>query len=215
VIETIDWSAGQVLDAIEESGSADNTIVVFTSDNGPWMNLPLRMLAGGIEHWDVGSPGLLRGAKADTDEGGMRVPAIIRWPGVVPSNVISSEPANTMGLYTTLLNAAGAPVPSDRTVDGRDLTDLISGNGDVESKPFFYVRGWAVEGVRTGSWKLRLSNHMKSVEDQTDPPAPELFNLDIDPSERTNRADVEYVLVDSLTSLIEAFRTELEAERDQ
>ena len=84
VIEMIDWSTGAVLDALASAGVADQTIVVFTSDNGPWSNMPPRMLQKGIDRSHAGSAGLLRDAKATTYEGGSRVPAILRWPGRIP-----------------------------------------------------------------------------------------------------------------------------------
>ncbi|MCY4597103.1 MAG: sulfatase-like hydrolase/transferase, partial [Bryobacterales bacterium] len=107
VIEAIDWSAGEILRALGESGKREDTIVIFTSDNGPWLNLPGRMLSGGVRPWHAGSPGPLRGAKHTTYEGGVRVPFIVRWPGRVPAGSVSAEMGATLDIYQTLLSVGG------------------------------------------------------------------------------------------------------------
>lgn len=103
VIETIDWSAGQILRTLKENNLDENTIVIFSSDNGPWMNLPDRMIQDVVKPWHVGTAGLLRGAKGSTYEGGFRVPAIIRWKNTIPEGQISSQVATSMDLFTTLI----------------------------------------------------------------------------------------------------------------
>ena len=102
VIETIDWSAGKIIKTLQEQGISENTLVIFTSDNGPWCNMPPRMLQKGNEKWHAGSPGLLRGAKATTYEGGMRVPCIAYWPGQIPAGQISADLVTSMDLPLTL-----------------------------------------------------------------------------------------------------------------
>ena len=86
-VEEIDWSVGEILKALKNEGLDKNTLVIFTSDNGPWCNMPPRMLQEGIEKWDAGTPGLLRGAKHTTYEGGHRVPCIIKFPGTIYRNL--------------------------------------------------------------------------------------------------------------------------------
>ena len=103
VIETIDWSTGQILSKLKSLGLDENTLVIFTSDNGPWHDLPDRMLQRGVERWHAGSTGLLRGAKATTYEGGFRVPAVLRWPSQIKEGRVTSEMATTMDLFTTIL----------------------------------------------------------------------------------------------------------------
>ncbi len=117
VIETIDWSVGRILEVLKEEGLDDNTMVVFTSDNGPWLNLPSRMLQGGVEPWHCGFKSLLRGAKGTTYEGGMRVPCIVRWPGRIPAGRTSADMVCTMDLFATISTISGAGVPQDRVID--------------------------------------------------------------------------------------------------
>ncbi|MCX6606098.1 MAG: sulfatase-like hydrolase/transferase, partial [Acidobacteria bacterium] len=118
VIETLDWSVGEILRTLKEEGLDQSTMVVFASDNGPWHDLPARMLAEGVEPWHTGSKGLLRGSKGTSYEGGPRVPGIIRWPGTVRPGQVSQDLASTLDLLPTLLDAAQIPLPKDRVYDG-------------------------------------------------------------------------------------------------
>ena len=123
VIEMIDWSAGAVLDAIAEYGIDDNTLVVFTSDNGPWYSQG--------EHGGHASP--LRAGKGTTYEGGMREPCIMRWPGRIPAGFSCHELATAMDLFPTLGTLAGASLPTDRIIDGKDIFPLMAGMPDARS----------------------------------------------------------------------------------
>ncbi len=193
VIEAIDWSVGAILEELEQSGKADETIVIFTSDNGPWLNLPDRMLSGGVEPWHAGSPGPLRGAKHTTYEGGVRVPFIVRWPGTVPAGAVTAEMGATLDVYATLLTAAGVALPEG--CDGHDLAGLWSGKtGQSPRREFLYHRGRSVQGVRVGPWKLRTVD------------GDELFQLDLDPSERYNVAADNPQIVAELRRRIEQFQ---------
>ncbi len=177
-VEEIDWAVGEMLQALRETGQDKNTLIVITSDNGPWIDLPPRMLQAGNEHWHVGSAGLLRGAKASTYEGGVREPTVVHWPGHFEGGRTSAEIAATMDLYVTFVQLATGAPPRHKT-DGYDLTDFLSGRKNASPRQeFFYFNARQLDGVRVGSWKLRLKNG-----------AVELFNLDLDPSERTNRAE--------------------------
>lgn len=201
VIEMLDWSTGQILDALAARGVAENTIVIFTSDNGPWLDLPARMLQGGNEPWHAGSSGLLRGAKGTTWEGGIRVPAIVRWPGHVAAGQVSAALTMSMDLNVTLTMAAGASVPAGR--DGHDLMPLLAGR--TSSSPtdsFFYFQDANLQGVREGPWKLRKAG--------SDPPA--LFQLDLDPSEQFDRAKDHLEIVDRLLARMTAFAATLARE---
>ena len=189
VIETIDWSVGQIRTALEKSGHGEDTIIVFTSDNGPWLNMPDRMFGEGIvKPWHAGSAGPLRGAKGTTYEGGMRVPAIVWYPGVIPAGQISSRVASTMDLYVTLLQLAGYELPSDRPIDGSDILPLLQGSESPESSDFYYYRGTYLEAVREGKWKLRFSEAGQVEPASTGMPLAELYDLDLDPSEQYNLA---------------------------
>jgi len=197
VIETIDWAAGQVLAALEKTGHADDTIVVFTSDNGPWLNLPDRMLAEGVQRWHAGSPGLLRGAKHTIYEGGVRVPGIIRWPGVVEPGRVSPELAATMDVHATLLAAAGAPDP-ELPLDGLDLTAFLRGDEPSPRNEFFYFHQDRLKALRLGPWKLKV-----------DGTGPELYQLELDPSELYNRAAEAPDVVRRLQQRIDEMKKEL------
>ncbi|MBL8227956.1 MAG: sulfatase [Bryobacterales bacterium] len=186
VIETLDWSAGEILRTLKERNLDSNTMVVFTSDNGPWHNLPKRMLAEGVEPWHTGTKGLLRGAKGTTYEGGIRVPGIMRWPGMIRSREVSMEMASTLDLFPTVVKAAGGEMPKDRVYDGFDLMGLLRNGGKSPRNEFYYVRGRMLEGVREGSWKYRFARRNVTEGSAGDPAAPELFQLDWDPAEQYN-----------------------------
>jgi arylsulfatase A len=121
VIEEVDWSVGQVVKALEEKGIADNTLVFFASDNGPWIEMPMRMQQAGNELWHAGFAGPLRGPKGQTYEGGPRVPAMLRWPGKIAAGQVSDGFIGMPDIYRTILSVAGAKLP-DQTLDGYDLT---------------------------------------------------------------------------------------------
>ena len=194
VIQTIDWSVGQILSTLKRLDLDERTLVIFTSDNGPWLNLPARMLQDGVLPWHAGSPGHLNGAKHTTYEGGPRVPCIVRWPNHIPPGRTSAQMAATMDLYVTLVRAGQGKLPHHK-LDGHDMMPFF--RGQTEQSPrrdFFYHRGRnAPEAVRVGPWKFNKRN------------GGELFNLDIDPSERYNRADEKPDLVKQLTDRLNAF----------
>ncbi len=188
VMQTIDWSVGQVVEVLRKTGNENNTIVVFASDNGPWLNLPARMLQEGNLPWHAGLPGHLSGAKHTTMEGGPRVPCIIRWPGHIPSGQTSADMAAGMDLYVTLIKAAGARLP-DYTVDGLNLMPFLTGKTETSPRDTFlyYTGRGAPRALRVGPWKLHTAGGVQ------------LYNLDIDPSERYNRAEEKPELVEQLT----------------
>lgn len=197
VIQTIDWSVGRVLRALEERGLAENTIVFFASDNGPWNMLPARMLQEDNKHWHTGSPGLLRGAKATTYEGGTRVPAMIRWPEHIPSGQVTDELTAMPDIYRTLLETAGAELP-DHTLDGYDIMPFLTGQTEhAPRREYPYFLGGELQALRAGEWKLRL------VEKE-----PELFNLQTDPGERWNRAGEKPEIVERIRLIMEEWTAE-------
>jgi len=176
VIEEVDWSIGQVLKALEEKGIADNTLVFFASDNGPWIEMPPRMQQAGNELWHAGSAGPLRGSKGQTYEGGPRVPAMLRWPGKIVPGQVSAEFVGMPDIYRTVLSVAGAKLP-DHKLDGHDLTPFLTGESEsAPRKEYFYFKK-GLEAMRSGNWKLR------TVTGEL-----ELFNMVTDPFERINRA---------------------------
>ena len=193
VIETIDWSVGEVLAALEAQGAAENTIVFFASDNGPWLNLPDRMLQAGNKPWHAGSPGPLRGAKATSYEGGARVPAMIRWPGRVEAGVDTDQMAASPDIYRTLVEAAGAELP-DHPVDGHNLMPFLTGETEESPRERYYYFLGELEAMREGRWKLRVAG------DTT-----QLFDLQNDPAERFNRASGHPERVERMRARMEAF----------
>jgi arylsulfatase A len=202
VIETIDWSVGEIVAALDHTGKSENTIVIFTSDNGPWDNMPDRMLSENvlpghevIKPWDAGTSGLLRGSKGQTYEGGFRVPAIMRWPGQIPANTVSSDIVTTMDLFPTLIKAAGGTLPDDRTIDGNDVIDHLRGLAPSSTETLYYFSGNNLHAVRHGEWKLMAS----------DPDNPELYHLNKDPGEQFNRAGEKPDLVGELLEMMFEF----------
>ena len=210
VIETIDWSAGQILKALKENGLDENTIVIFTSDNGPWMNMPPRMFQEGIvKPWHAGSAGPLRGAKGTTYEGGFRVPCIVRWPGVIPQKQVSSQIATSMDLYTTLIGLAGGEVPQDRAVDGVDVMPILLGDTTFQrEKEFYYFLGPHLEAVRSAEWKLRIAPYVGKGIPANKALSPELYNLLLDPAEQINMAAEHPEIVAELKEKMKNFQIE-------
>jgi len=200
VIETIDWSVGRIRETLKKQGVEENTLVIFTSDNGPWLNLPDRMLQEGNERWYAGSPGPLRGAKGTTYEGGFRVPMIACWPGVIPAGIESHDVASTMDFFPTLVAAAGGKAPADRTMDGHDIMPLLTGDGEVPHEYFYYFLGDHLQGVRQGPWKFRKENADAEAE---------LYHLGRDPGERYNVAAAEPEIAASLMERLAAFAEEV------
>lgn len=200
VIETLDWSAGRIRETLREQGIEEDTLVIFTSDNGPWHDLPDRMLQEGNERWHTGSPGLLRGAKGTTYEGGMRVPMIAVWPGHIPAGTTSGELATTMDFLPTFVHAAGGETPSDRTLDGRDIMTLLEGEDVSPHEDFYYFRSDQLEGIREGDWKLRKAGDDAEVE---------LYHLARDPAEQYSVADQNPETVAELLAKMETFRVQV------
>jgi arylsulfatase A-like enzyme len=190
VVETIDWSVGQVLQTLREQGLAENTFVFFSSDNGPWLS----------KKEDAGSAGLLREGKGTTWEGGMRMPGIAWWPGKIKAGIVTAELASTMDLFTTSLTLAGVEVPADRPIDGVSLLPVLLGTGKGQRTMMFYYWEKDLMAVRKGPWKLHFKTQGEfgrpKVETH-DPPL--LFHLEHDPSESYNVAkDHPDVIADML-----------------
>jgi arylsulfatase A-like enzyme len=147
VIAEIDWSVGEILGALGKHGLDRDTLVIFTSDNGPWL------LYG--DH--AGSAGPLRAGKTTVYEGGVRVPAIFRWPGRIPAGLVSDEVAGTIDLLPTLCRLAGAAPPNDRVLDGRDVLPLLTTPGARSPhEAFLLYWGRELHAVRSGRWKLHF-----------------------------------------------------------
>jgi arylsulfatase A-like enzyme len=179
VVEELDWSVGQILDTLRSEQLAENTMVIFSSDNGPWL----------VYDDHGGSAGLLKDGKGSTWEGGMRVPGVFWWPGHIPAGVTQQSVASTMDILPTCAALCGAQKP-DRVLDGIDLSNVLLRNEPVARDPFFYYRGSTLFACRVGPWKAHLKTQPGYGQKQSDDHAPPLlFNLEIDPSEKRSVAD--------------------------
>lgn len=192
VVEEIDWSVGQVVDALKAKGIADNTLVVFTSDNGPWKVFDQR----------GGSAGLLRDGKGSTWEGGMREPGIFWWPGKINPGT-QAELGSTLDLLPTLAQLAGATLPDDLALDGYDLSQTLLQDQPSPRNQMFYYHGQELFAVRQGPFKAHFRTKTSYVgQNQAevhDPPL--LFHLEVDPSEAYNVAPQHPEIVAELSRL--------------
>ncbi len=191
-VACIDWAAGVLMHELKRQGIDDNTLIVFTSDNG----------AG-----KPGSNAPLRGGKGSTWEGGMRLPCIMRWPGRIPAGSICAEIATAMDFYPTLAALGGAEIPTDRIIDGKDIRSLIFSGGRSKSPhdAFFYYMCNRLEAVRRGRWKL----HVGKKVGQDYRTIAELYDLEADPGESNNLYDRQPKVVAELAGLLEACRRDL------
>ncbi|MBS1823564.1 MAG: sulfatase [Acidobacteria bacterium] len=222
-IEEIDWSVGEVLRALKETGKDRNTVVVFTSDNGPWLAVGEDTYnhneRGTKEVGDVGWAGLLKGGKSSTYEGGVRVPTVARWPGVFPAGKTTAELASVLDIYATFVSMAGGTIPESRKIDGVDITSLLKGGRTSPRHELFYYSHDTIQCVRQGPWKLRIAPvgadgvTKKAYGATTGEMVTELYNLDTDPSERFNRAAKEPEIVARLSSRMKQFDDALKATR--
>lgn len=199
VIEELDAHTGRLLDTLRELSLAERTLVVFASDNGPWA----------IFDEQGGSAGPLRGAKGGTYEGGMRVPGIFWWPGTIAPGVITQMGA-TLDLLPTIAALTGAEPPTDRPLDGRDLSPVLKAGAQSPRDELFYYRGTTLYAVRVGSFKAHLVTRSEyggepPVEHETWP----LYNLDHDPSERFDVAAKHPDVLARLRDVVVAHRQAL------
>lgn len=207
VIEELDWSTGQVLDRLDKLGLSDNTLVIFTSDNGPWLLMGDK----------GGSASPLRAGKQYTFEGGMRVPAVAYWPGHIPASTRPEGFATMMDWLPTFARLSGASIPSDRVIDGKDISGLLTGKGGRAAQELFYYMNGELRAYRSGDWKLKLSYKGSMGWLSFLHPGFSrghellLFNLNKDPEERHNLADQEAKTVQHMLAEIDAFKKSLGA----
>lgn len=195
-VEEVDWSVGRVLDTLAEQKLDQNTLVIFTSDNGPWL----------IKGPDGGSALPLRGGKGSTWEGGVRVPTIARWPGRVKPGSVCDAVAGTIDLLPTLVSLAGESVPSSPVIDGRDISGLLFGKTTESAREaHYYFAGLNLQAVRQGPWKLAIAPQPetmgKGVSSDASGKESRLYNLDQEIGEQTNRAAEHSEIVKRLQSL--------------
>jgi arylsulfatase A-like enzyme len=208
VIMEVDDSLARVLRTLQELDLDSRTLVIFTSDNGPWVEKVID------DHGGSAAP--LRGWKMTTWEGGPRVPCIARWPGRVSAGKASDAMLTTMDLLPTLAKLAGAAIPADRTLDGMDVTAALLGQADTSPRRTFFYYSWThLQAVREGPWKLVLprpanppwtswyGRMIEAIE------APQLYNLAQDLGETHDLAAEHPQVVTRLTGLVEEVRSEM------
>jgi arylsulfatase A len=195
VIEELDWSMGQILKTLKDLQIDENTLVIFTSDNGPW----------NLKNGHGGSALPLRGFKFDTYEGGMRVPMIAQWKGKIPAQSECAEIASTIDLLPTIAHLTGAELPGNK-IDGENIWSLLSGEPSASTphEAFFYYSDTIIQAVRSNKWKFR------EVKGEV-----ELFNLEEDISESKNIAADNPELVEIMRHKRDAFDKELKADKRQ
>ncbi len=195
-VEETDWSVGRVLDTLRELKLDERTLVIFTSDNGPWL----------IRGADGGSAGPLRGGKGGTWEGGMREPTLAWWPGQIAPGSVCDAVAGTIDLLPTAVALAGGTVPAEPVIDGRDLSPLLFGKTrESQREAHYYFHEYELQAVRQGPWKLAIAPQSesmgKAVAADAGGRAPRLYHLDQDIGERTNLAGQHPEIVKRLQAL--------------
>lgn len=174
VVETIDWSVGEILATLDRLNLDENTLVLFTSDNGPWFE---------------GSSGPFRDRKGSSWEGGQRVPFIAKWNGKIPGGIVSNEPAMNIDIFPTLVKLAGGTLPNDRPIDGKDIFPLLVNSATSPHEALYLFDNDRIAGVRSGQWKLVVESRYRAVVPSFDNPnsyyGPTglLFDVQRDPSE--------------------------------
>ncbi|MFM7243455.1 MAG: sulfatase-like hydrolase/transferase, partial [Planctomycetaceae bacterium] len=205
-VEEVDWSVGRILDTLTDEGLAENTLVLFTSDNGPWT----------VKGKDGGSAGPLHGSKGSTWEGGVRVPTIAWWPGRVPAESACDAFAGTIDLLPTFVALAGGEVPQEPVIDGRDISGLLMGTSrEPAREAHYYFQGPTLQAVRSARWKLAVAPQPEGMGskaaagDDASLELPRLYDLEADLGETTNVATDHPDVVARLRGLAERMAAEL------
>lgn len=202
-VEEMDWSVGRVLETLEELKLSENTLVLFTSDNGPWL----------VRKEDGGSALPLRGGKGSTWEGGVRVPTIARWPSKIKPGSVCNTVAGTIDLMPTAVALAGGSVRADPVIDGRDISPLLFGETTTAAREaHYYFSGYNLQAVRQGPWKLALAPQatgMSGAPEDDSKTVPRLYNLDEEINEQTNLAGKHPDMVAKLQALADKMSAQI------
>ncbi len=207
-IEEIDWSLGELVHTLQEHGLLDNTLVVFTSDNGPWYH---------------GSPGKLRGRKGQSYEGGFRIPMIAHWPSSIPADTVCTEPAMNIDWFPTCLALAGVELPTDRVIDGKDISGLLTGKENQSPHDIFcFYHNKSLEAIRVGKWKYipRINTYVwplpldKKWESASRFEAPWLYDLESDPQESYNMKDDHPEVIEQMEEIFQQWVSDMKANPD-
>lgn len=199
VIQEIDWSVGKILDKLEDSGILENTLVIFSSDNGPWL----------VMRDHGGSAGGLREGKQYTFEGGQRVPTLAFWPEGISPGTVYDDMGLMMDWVPTICEIAGVELPDDRDYDGESLLAVIKGEGERKGDEFLYFDGEHLQCYRKGDWKIKLAyDGFEGARWKHKVPAHPLLlvNLKDDPGETVNLADKYPEKVEEMLESMEAYK---------
>ena len=207
VVEQLDDSVGILLDTLRENRLDEDTLVIFTSDNGPWH----------VRGEEGGNATPLRAGKGTTYDGGMRVPCVMRWPSKVPAGKVCREVATAMDFLPTLAKLAGGSAPADRLIDGRDIIDLMTDKPGAKSphEAFYFYSGNRLTAVRAGEWKYRVQTTLQEeteygkYENPQTPIAPRLFNLAVDPGEQKSVLKDHKEIDERMQKLLDAARQDM------
>ena len=224
VIEELDFQVGRIVEAVQDLQIADRTWLIYTSDNGPWLIKNQGFVDGDLPEHHGGSAGPLRSGKVSTWEGGMRVPAIAWAPGRIPAGSTCETLAATIDLLPTLASLAGADLPTDRTIDGHDISALLRGDFDQADpdRYFLYYHLNHLQAVRQGNWKLILPrpenpqwlggfarNRHIHPRDDGEISQPLLFDLSSDPAETKDVAAANPGVVSQLREIVAQARDDI------
>ncbi len=212
VMMEVDWSVGQILDTLRKHNLQENTLVIFTSDNGPWLSYG--------DH--AGSAAPLREGKGTMFDGGCREPAVMWWPGKIPAGTTCSQPAMTIDILPTVAQLIGAQLPAHK-IDGRDIWPLMSGEANAVSpqEAYFFYWGGQLQAVRSGRWKLHFPHDYRTMngrpggsggrpaEYETASIGLALFDLNADVAESVDVSSQHPQVVQRLTELADVMRADL------
>lgn len=214
VIKEIDWSVGQIIEALEEKGILDETMIIFASDNGPWLSYG--------DH--AGTTGGLREGKGTTFEGGVRVPMVARFPELIPAGSTCSTPCMTIDILPTIVELTGGQSPS-RKIDGKSIVPQLMGNNNAPAPHealFFWYRDKELQAMRMGKWKMHFPHGYFSLEGRPAgnngrpakytyniPIENSLYDLENDPTESKNVLNANPTVVSKMMELADQARSEL------
>ena len=219
-MEEIDDSVGQIRKTLEENGLTENTLIIFSSDNGPWIRFQDTASGKyGEARLHIGYATPFRDGKGSTWDGGHRVPGIFCWPGTIPSHSVEQSPASTLDILPTLFNIAGVEIPKDRSIDGRDIRSYLmpekSEKDESEFEFYYSASDNNPSAIRIGPWKMHIrissqtgNNYGFTATRET----PLLFQIEQDLGERIDRANEQKDLVQPMMKKLNAFEDQVRTE---